>query len=79
MPVMDGYESCEKIRTFLQSKNINQPVILAVTGHTEPHYVKRAIDSGMNQVLSKPINASLLKKIMLKINFGSQIEDEPIE
>lgn len=71
MPVMDGYDSCEKIRAFLLSKNINQPVILAVTGHTEPNYVKRAIDSGMNQVLSKPINASILKKIMIKLNFGS--------
>lgn len=28
----------------------------------------------MNKVLSKPINADILKSIMLKINFSSQIE-----
>jgi CheY-like chemotaxis protein len=33
----------------------DQPIIVAVTGHTEPNYVDRAINSGMNQVLSKPI------------------------
>ena len=48
MPIMDGYESCDKIRTFLQSLGIPQPVILAVTGHTEHTYVSRAIDCGMN-------------------------------
>lgn len=35
MPVMDGYESCQKIRAFLSSKDLPQPIILAVTGHTE--------------------------------------------
>lgn len=69
MPVMDGYESCDKIRRFLLRLGISQPVILAVTGHTEQNYVDRAINSGMNQVLSKPINADILKKILTKIGF----------
>jgi CheY-like chemotaxis protein len=48
MPFMDGYESTEKIRQFLYEHNIDQPIILAVTGHTEANYVERAINSGMN-------------------------------
>jgi CheY-like chemotaxis protein len=35
MPFMDGYEATEKIREFLHSKGLKQPIISAVTGHTE--------------------------------------------
>ena len=73
MPIMDGYESCDKIRSLLQRLDISQPIILAVTGHTEQSYVDRALESGMNYVLSKPINADILKSILLKLNFGSQM------
>ena len=48
MPHMDGYESTHQIRSFLYSLNLDQPIIVAVTGHTEPNYVGRAINSGMN-------------------------------
>lgn len=74
MPVLDGYDSADKIRSFLMSLNLAQPVIFAVTGHTEQNYVKKAINSGMNQVLSKPLNSDILKKLMLKINFGSKLD-----
>ena len=39
MPFMDGYESTGMIRSYLFDKNIEQPIILAVTGHTEAQYV----------------------------------------
>lgn len=51
MPVMDGYDSTSKIRTFFFELGLDQPIISAVTGHTEPEYVNRAIKSGMNMVL----------------------------
>ena len=35
MPFMDGYEATAKIRQFLFNKGIMQPIIIAVTGHTE--------------------------------------------
>ena len=55
MPFMDGYEATEKIREFLYINKVKQPIIVAVTGHSEKMYVKRAIDSGMNLVFSKPL------------------------
>jgi CheY-like chemotaxis protein len=48
MPFMDGYEAATKIREYLYSLKIRQPIIVALTGHTEPLYVKRARYSGMN-------------------------------
>ena len=75
MPFMDGYESTDKIRSFLYEQNIPQPIILAVTGHTETKYVDKAINCGMNKVLSKPIPTDILKKIVVELNF--KIKQEP--
>ena len=61
MPFMDGYESTDMIRSYLYDHFIDQPIILAVTGHTETQYVEKAINCGMNQVLSKPIQSDILK------------------
>ena len=35
MPIKDGYEATSSIREFLFENNIKQPIISAVTGHTE--------------------------------------------
>ena len=55
MPVMDGYDATQEIRQLLFDKNLEQPIIVAVTGHSEPSYIERALDSGMNAVFSKPV------------------------
>lgn len=55
MPIMDGNEATSRIRLYLQELNITQPMIVAVTGHSEEAYVKKALESGMNQVLIKPV------------------------
>ena len=51
MPIMDGYEATDKIREFLYIQGIVQPLIVAVTGHSEQLYVDKAINSGINYVL----------------------------
>jgi len=51
MPLMDGCETTQKIREYIMSNGFIQPIISAVTGHTEQAYVDKAIKSGMNQVL----------------------------
>ena len=38
-------------------------MIVAVTGHSEPAYVQKALDSGMNEVLIKPIQVNMLKEV----------------
>jgi len=42
MPIMDGYTSSEKIRKFIKSTKIQQPMIVACTGHTEEEYINKA-------------------------------------
>ena len=55
MPFMDGYEATGKIRQYLFNIGVLQPIIVAVTGHTENMYIERALDSGMNEVIFKPV------------------------
>ena len=45
---------------MLHDNKFIQPIISAVTGHCEQEYVNKAIQSGMNQVLSKPVNIDVL-------------------
>ena len=61
MPFMDGYEATTKIREYLESLDLEQPYISAVTGHTEKQYIQRCFECGMNQVFSKPIDVANLK------------------
>jgi len=68
MPFLDGYEATILIREFLYSQGIKQPIIVAITGHSEPEYVKRAINAGMNQVLSKPVETLALKRLIKKLD-----------
>ena len=48
MPVMDGYEATLKIRKHILMEGLDQPIISAVTGHTEQEYIDRCIRCGMN-------------------------------
>ncbi len=64
MPFMSGYEACTVIRQYLYDMGLDQPVISAVTGHSEQSYVELAIESGMNQVLSKPVKGELLAELV---------------
>ena len=70
MPKMDGYETTELIRKYIHSQGLKQPVISAVTGHTEPMYIQMAINSGMNQVLSKPVSHDLLIDIVDRLGYN---------
>ena len=67
MPYMDGYTATQEIREYLYTKNLKQPIITAVTGHIEQSYVNRALKSGMNQVLSKPVNDKVLKSSLTQL------------
>ena len=55
MPVMDGYESTLKIRQHYSTKTLfEQPYIVACTGHVEDDFIKKAWNSRMNELVSKP-------------------------
>ena len=76
MPIMDGYEATSQICSYLHSKSLKQPIISAVTGHSEPQYIQRAIRCGMNQVLSKPVDCKLIKFLVSTLGYNSTADKE---
>ena len=55
MPIMNGFEATDKIRHVLYLQDVLQPLIVAMTTNSGEDYVERALDSGMNSVLQKPV------------------------
>lgn len=67
MPLLDGYESTKCIRNYYKSQNINQPLIVACTGHAEEEFIRKAWTSYIDEVVPKPIDAVVLKTIIQEI------------
>lgn len=61
MPEMNGYELAESLRTRAEYQGIP---IIAVTGYSEYDDRSRALQSGFNAHLTKPIDPSELLKLM---------------
>ncbi len=66
MPVMNGTEAAKKIR---KSKNpaINKIPIIACSADVFPESKKKAIKSGMNFYLTKPISEQALEELLLSV------------
>lgn len=61
MPEMDGLTATKLIREF----DLNTPII-AMTAHSLPEDIEQSMASGMNEHLTKPINANLLIETITK-------------
>lgn len=67
MPVMNGYEAATIIRNELK----NDIPIIAMTAHAMAGERERCLSLGMNDYISKPINANLLFEKMYDLTLNS--------
>lgn len=65
MPIMDGYAATQKIR-MLSDKSKSGIPIVAMTANAFTEDRKKAIDSGMDDYVSKPIDMNILLPVILK-------------
>lgn len=65
MPVMDGLELCQEIKSDPELVNI--PVVVLST-HADAAYILKAIHNGADDYLPKPIETGLLEKILSRIS-----------
>ena len=68
MPVMNGYEATTIIRKDLKN---NIPII-AMTAHAMEGEREKCLDLGMNDYISKPINANLLFEKIYNLTFNTK-------
>lgn len=61
MPKLSGFEVCKKIKSDPKTKNV---MVLMVTALNELGDIERAVDSGTDDFLSKPVNKlELVKRV----------------
>ena len=65
MPVMDGYEAAEKIRSLERQDALSVP-ILAMTANTFAEDIAKAREAGMNGHIAKPIDITALMSSLRK-------------
>lgn len=63
MPVMNGYEAAEAIRNIDSDYAVCIPII-AMTANSFVEDIKKSIDSGMNEHITKPINMAMLTAVL---------------
>jgi two-component system, sensor histidine kinase SagS len=73
MPYMDGIEATKKIRNELHLKSLP---IVAMTAHAMNGDRERCLDAGMNDYVSKPVNAQTLVHTILRFIESSAPAEE---
>ena len=72
MPIMDGYTAVKQIRDLLQNQD-ERIKIIAVTGHIEAEYLKKAENCGMDMVIPKPFPTGMLASILKELDFIAEL------
>ena len=73
MPFLDGYQASIKIRHIYKEAVLDiegeGPEIIAVTGHVEPVYIKKAKESCIDKIYPKPFRIDVLGRLLQKHGF----------
>jgi two-component system chemotaxis response regulator CheY len=64
MPVMDGLELCNEIKTH---PNLNRIPVVVLSTHTDASYLVKAISMGADDYVPKPIERPLLTKVVSRL------------
>jgi two-component system, cell cycle response regulator len=69
MPVMDGLQL---VRRMKETRELRSMPVIMQTGSDRPDQVKQGIDAGVFYYLTKPVNADVLKSVVLAANREAQ-------
>jgi len=66
MPVMDGVETTQAIRTGLAGEEMKSVPIIALTAYAMSGDKERFLHAGMDDYIAKPVSMANLERILLK-------------
>jgi CheY-like chemotaxis protein len=66
MPEMDGYQATQEIRHGAAGERFKDITIVAMTANAMKGDREKCLAAGMNDYLSKPIEATKLKEMLVK-------------
>ncbi|KAL4482558.1 hypothetical protein ABPG72_005801 [Tetrahymena utriculariae] len=61
MPIMNGWDCAKELRNLMNQKKLPSIPIIALTAYVAQQSYNQCIESGMDDVLNKPINIDVLK------------------
>lgn len=67
MPVMNGFEAAEEIRTILTEPSCSVPII-AISAHSHQFFEDKLNKVGFNDYISKPYTLEKVKRSLQKLN-----------
>lgn len=70
MPIMDGYETCERIRNHAKQEIRSIPIV-ALTADPSSVEAERCLECGMNYYLTKPFKPEHLRKVIYRMLKGN--------
>ncbi len=66
MPVMDGYEATRTLREQEKARG-QRPVIFALSAHAMAEHIRKSLDSGMDDHITKPVSITSLKEALATV------------
>jgi CheY-like chemotaxis protein len=66
MPMKNGYEATKTLRELMANRKLYEIPIIAWTAYTSEEDKQKCLDSGMNDVLTKPVKLDQLKQMLEK-------------
>jgi CheY-like chemotaxis protein len=64
MPVMDGYETCKRLKNLMSTKEISPLYIVAVTADVTPSNIEKCKETGFDEIVSKPVSRRVLMRVL---------------
>ncbi|WP_169729142.1 two-component regulator propeller domain-containing protein [Congregibacter litoralis] len=74
MPILDGYAATQRIRKIEQERGLPRTTIIALTAGGDQGDKQRALDAGMNGLLTKPFTTHDLRKALESFGVLSEME-----
>jgi signal transduction histidine kinase/ligand-binding sensor domain-containing protein/CheY-like chemotaxis protein len=66
MPVMGGYETAKRIRTWEKENSADPVTIIALTAHTMKRDREKCFEAGMDDYISKPLDPDQLSAVLAR-------------
>ena len=67
MPIKDGFEATEEIRSMLHNNFLPQPIVSCISDSAGK---EEAYDNGMNNCMPKPVQWKELDQLLTTLNFA---------
>jgi CheY-like chemotaxis protein/anti-sigma regulatory factor (Ser/Thr protein kinase) len=66
MPIMNGLEATSQIRQYEQQSNQRPAVIIGLSGNARQQHIQTALESGMNDYITKPFHKIDIERMLRK-------------